>query len=84
LDRLRCRIFLVEDVFYPAGACSLTEGQILALSSVVPDLVLFNEHERSRLGFSLKIKRGLFDAGTVAYSALQIASWLGFGHIDCE
>ncbi|TKC88820.1 hypothetical protein FAZ69_13850 [Trinickia terrae] len=79
LSQLRCRIFLVEDIQYPAGKRALAAEE---LSSVHPesDLVLF-DNARS-LGFSLNIRRGTVDGRTVAYTALQILAWLGFNDIN--
>jgi Kdo-III transferase WaaZ len=78
LNELRCRLFVIEDVQYPAGARAL-RGKDLNASHARSDLVLFDE-ERV-LGFSLDIRHGVFDGCTVAYAGLQVLHSLGFDSV---
>jgi hypothetical protein len=75
LDQMRCRVFVIEDVQYPAGKRAL-RGRDLRTAHARSDLVLFDE-ERV-LGFSLDVRHGVFDGRTVAYAGLQVLHSLGF------
>lgn len=78
LSQIRCRIFLIEDIQYPAGKRALLKHELLP-THASPDLVLFDEEPA--LGFSFNIRRGIFDGRTVAYTGLQVLTSLGFTHI---
>jgi hypothetical protein len=78
LDQMRCRIFLIEDVLYPACKRSLRHRDLLAVQAN-SDAVLFDE--AAPLGFSMNLKRGVIDGRTVAYTALQALVWLGFDQV---
>ncbi|HEY3596228.1 MAG TPA: hypothetical protein VGL08_01740 [Paraburkholderia sp.] len=75
LEKLRCRVFVIEDVQYPAGKRAL-RGQELRAARPGTGLVLFDEARV--LGFSLDIRHGIFDGRTVAYTGLQVLNSLGF------
>ncbi|MFC0399836.1 hypothetical protein [Paraburkholderia rhizosphaerae] len=76
LDQMRCRIFVIEDVQYPAGQRALSGRDLHTAHTCADDLVLFDE-ERV-LGFSLDMRQGVFDGRTVAYVGLQVLNSLGF------
>jgi hypothetical protein len=78
LERLRCRVFLIEDVLFPARLRAVTMHELFA-GPRTAGLVLFDKARA--LGFSLDARRGIFDSRTVAYTALQIAAWIGFKSI---
>lgn len=78
LAQIRCRIFLIEDVQYPARKRSLRPRDLLDMQAN-SDAVLFDE--AAPLGFSTNLKRGVFDGRTVAYTALQALVWLGFREV---
>lgn len=71
---IRCRIFLVENVQFPAHRPALSPAAITALGSD-PALKVFDAQHA--LGYSLDMRRGMFDAGTVSYTGLQVLTWLG-------
>lgn len=78
LAQIRCRIFLIEDVQYPARKRSLRPRDLLGMQESA-DAVLFDD--AAPLGFSMNLKRGVFDGRTVAYTALQALVWVGFGTV---
>lgn len=81
LDRMRCRVFLLDDLRFPAGQRALTVDELRAAHDHSA-LALFDAPEApDALGFSLDIRRGVFDGRTVAYTALQVLASLGFGRI---
>jgi Kdo-III transferase WaaZ len=75
LDQMRCRVFVIEDVQYPAGQRALS-GRDLCTTHAHQDLLLFDEE--LVLGFSLDVRHGVFDGRTVAYVGLQVLNSLGF------
>lgn len=75
LERIRCSVFLIEDVLYPAGQRALTAQELGSKTS----FALFDAPEV--LGFSFDIRRGVFDGRTVAYTGLQVLASLGFREI---
>ncbi|CAG4901424.1 hypothetical protein [Paraburkholderia saeva] len=78
LEQIHCRIFLIEDILYPAGKRSLRARDLLD-AQARSDAVLFDEI--SPRGFSLNVRRGVMDGRTVAYTALQVLVWLGFDKV---
>jgi hypothetical protein len=78
LDRMRCRVFLVDDLRYPAGKRARTADDLRGLRDSGA-LALFDTP--ARLGFSLDIRHGVIDGCTVAYTALQVLASLGFRRI---
>jgi Kdo-III transferase WaaZ len=75
LERIRCRIFLIEDMLHPVFKRSLRASDLFDVQSD-SDAVLFDD--ATPLGFSMNLRRGVIDGRTVAYSALQALVWLGF------
>lgn len=77
-ETLRCRVFLIENPQWPALGAARSVDELMA-DDVSGAFTLF---DRSlALGFSRDLRQGFFEAGTVAYIALQIAAWLGFEEI---
>lgn len=75
LQDVKCRLAIIEDLSYKIFRDIVRPEQYtlhytgktsLALSEITP-----------HCGFSWDIRQGIFDAGTVAYWALQISAWLG-------
>lgn len=77
-SEIRCRIFLIENPQI-RGRMPFRDVDEVMADAPQGALTLFDK-ERV-LGFGHDIRHGLFDAGTVAYSALQIMAWLGFKEI---
>ena len=75
IESIRCRLFLIEDMLYPARQRSLGASDLSGVQSN-SDAVLFDE--TIPLGFSMNLRRGVIDGRTVAYAALQVLVWLGF------
>jgi KDO transferase-3 len=77
-ERIRCRVFLLDDMRFPAGRRAIAPAQLR--SAWHPStLALFDTREA--LGFSLDVRRGVMDGCTVAYSGLQVLASLGFERI---
>ncbi|WP_256977332.1 MULTISPECIES: hypothetical protein [Alcaligenaceae] len=66
----KCRICVIEVVSERAYQPSSTPQELLALAQAGPEMSVFDA-ERA-LGFSFNVARGVFDADTVAYAALQV------------
>jgi hypothetical protein len=77
-DDIRCRLFLIEN---PQFRARLPQRSVQAVLANAPAGALTLFDEARVLGFAHDIRQGLFDAGTVAYSALQIMAWLGHTEI---
>jgi len=78
LRRMRCRVFLIDNLMLPAGRRALT-GAALRAEHDSSALALFDGTQS--LGFSLDIRRGVLDGCTVAYAALQVLAAHGFTRI---
>lgn len=75
---IRCRIFPIE----------LPQTRALMPARDMAEVMADNRHGAytlfdgpRALGFSHDIRRGAFNAGTIAYTALQIMVWLGYSEI---
>ncbi|WHQ27327.1 sugar glycosyltransferase [Edwardsiella anguillarum] len=79
LGALRCRLAIIEDIAEKVYCPSLTPRQLRAHYGQDRS-IQFSDSEQS-IGFSQDIRRGIFDAGTVVYWALQIVAYLGFNTI---
>ncbi|MDR3098221.1 MAG: hypothetical protein LBV73_14260 [Paraburkholderia sp.] len=75
LERLRCRVFLVDDMLFPAGRRALRAHDLRGTYDA-RTLALFDAPRP--IGFSLDLRRGVFDGRTVAYTGLQVLATLGF------
>jgi hypothetical protein len=78
IEQMRCRVFLLDDFQFPAGRRAPSVDELRAAHGR-ETLALFDEPEA--LGFSLDVRRGVFDGRTVAYAALQVLAALGYGRI---
>jgi hypothetical protein len=78
IERMRCRVFLLDDLLFPALARARAVDELRGAHDSNL-LALFEGPEA--LGFSLDIRRGVFDGRTVAYTALQVLASLGFRRI---
>lgn len=74
IGHMRCRVFLLDDMQFPAGKRALSSDE-LRTAYDHHSLALFDAPEA--LGFSLDVRRGVFDGRTVAYTALQVLASLG-------
>lgn len=75
LERIRCRVFLLDEMLLPAGRCAPRVCD-LRRTYDASTLALFDAPKP--LGFSLDLRRGVFDGRTVAYTGLQVLAGLGF------
>jgi KDO transferase-3 len=78
LEHVRCRIFLIDDMQFPAGRRAIDTSELRAAYAEA-SLALIDASRP--LGFSLDIRHGVFDGRTVAYAGLQVLASLGFGRI---
>ncbi|UXY11086.1 sugar glycosyltransferase [Kosakonia sp. ML.JS2a] len=83
LDRhaadLRCRLALIEDACYKIYQPKVADALKWEMYKSVPGASFCET--RQDICFSTDIRHGIFDAGTVAYWALQILFYLGFNKI---
>lgn len=74
LEAIKCRLVAIEDI-----ACKVYQPKIedseLHNKNAHRDSIVFSEN---KIGFNKDIRSGIFDAGTVAYWAFQLLSFLGF------
>jgi KDO transferase-3 len=77
------RVFLLDEITARFGQPKLSAGDFYAAAERDPDLVLHPSARPSkgRVGFSRDIRKGVFTGQTIAFSALQIAVWLGYTRI---
>ncbi|WP_322043810.1 hypothetical protein [Paraburkholderia sp. J67] len=75
IERIRCRVFILDDMLFPAGRRAPLPRELRALYDTRA-LALFDAPQP--LGFSLDVRRGVFDGRTVAYAGLQVLAALGF------
>jgi Kdo-III transferase WaaZ len=71
-----CRFYLVDDIFKRGLEAARTPETLRANPQVAASAAFQGEH--GHLGYSFDIDNGFFHGGTVAYFALQVATWLGF------
>ncbi|HEV3427264.1 MAG TPA: hypothetical protein VG320_05215 [Paraburkholderia sp.] len=75
IERIRCRVFILDDMLFPAGRRASGQRELRTLEDTHA-LALFDAPQP--LGFSLDLRRGVFDGRTVAYTGLQVLAALGF------
>lgn len=80
MSAFACRFYLVDDIYKRAMQPALTPSALRADDQVSASAAFFGGPQ-SRLGYSFDIDHGFFHGGTVAYFALQVATWLGFNEI---
>ncbi|WP_449412980.1 hypothetical protein [Pandoraea soli] len=71
-----CRFYLVDDIFKRGMEAARTPEALRADPQVAASATFLGE--QGRLGYSFDLDHGFFHGGTVAYFALQVATWLGF------
>ncbi|VVE35409.1 hypothetical protein PIN31009_03849 [Pandoraea iniqua] len=74
-----CRFYLVDDIFKRGMEAVRTPAALRANPRVAASAAFFGDD--SHLGYSFDIDNGFFHGGTVAYFALQVATWLGFSEL---
>ena len=74
LESIKCRLALIEDACFKIMQPRIFPDEIAACYGAVPS-VMVNPQQRA-IAFSSDIRLGIFDAGTVAYWALQIAFFM--------
>ncbi|MDR3432845.1 MAG: sugar glycosyltransferase [Rouxiella aceris] len=79
LARIRCRLALIEDAAFKIFQPKIPASELGRCYANVRS-ASFAEN-RPDIGFTTDIRHGIFDAGTVAYWALQIAAYLGFSEM---
>nr|VUD33528.1 lipopolysaccharide core biosynthesis protein RfaZ [Raoultella sp. NCTC 9187] len=79
MENILCRLALIEDACYKIYQPRVASKDIRARFSEFNTIIF---HERiDNIAFSIDIRKGIFDAGTVAYWALQIIAYLGFDKV---
>lgn len=78
LREVKCRLAIIEDVSFKVFRDKVPPHEY-EKHYHKNGMVLFPTEPRS--GFSWDILQGVFDAGTVAYWALQLSAWLGADRI---
>ncbi|VVE62424.1 hypothetical protein PCA31118_01007 [Pandoraea captiosa] len=71
-----CRVYLVDDIFKRGLEAARTTSTLRGDARVAASASFLSDD--SQIGFSFDIDNGFFHGGTVAYFALQVATWLGF------
>ena len=79
LKEIKCRLAIIEDLSFKVFRAKVLPHEYERYYRDKKGIVLFPTEPRA--GFSWDIRQGVFDAGTVAYWALQIAAWLGANRI---
>lgn len=72
----RCRLYVVDDIVKRALQPAASRDALRADPALAARAAFFDEGEC--VGYSFDIDNGFFHGGTVAYFALQVATWLGF------
>lgn len=79
LKDVKCRLAIIEDLSFKVFQEKIKPQEYRTHYSGKEGLVLYPTEPCS--GFAWDIRQGIFDAGTVAYWALQISPWLGANRI---
>lgn len=72
---IRCGLTIIEDVSYKIYQEKVNPEDYTTVYGKYPEFDIYPASPQT--GFSWDIRKGIFDAGTVAYWALQVAVWLG-------
>nr|WP_258167235.1 sugar glycosyltransferase [Scandinavium goeteborgense] len=78
-QKITCRIAIIEDICYQTYKPSLKPIDIKRNCSDYPKITFSQSHPD--IAFSNDIRKGVFDAGTVIYWALQTICFMGFDNI---
>lgn len=76
LERVKCRFAVIEDAAYKIYQPKITNDELWSVYQDNRDVIFATD--RKDIAFNHDIRSGIFDAGTVAYWALQILTFLGF------
>lgn len=79
LKKIKCRLAIIEDFSFKVFKGIVRPEEYVKYYQGKKGVVLSETKPQS--GFSWDIRQGIFDAGTVAYWALQISVWLGASRI---
>ncbi|ALB64578.1 Lipopolysaccharide core biosynthesis protein RfaZ [Cronobacter condimenti 1330] len=75
-ENLQCRLALIEDACYKIYQPRIADTEKRKQYQQTTGIYFCDN--RQDIGFSADIRNGIFDAGTVAYWAIQILYYLGF------
>lgn len=78
-ENIQCKLAIIEDICYQTYKPSVKRNHINHHFSNRADVVFSTTHPE--IAFSTDICKGVFDAGTVVYWALQVIGYLGFTKI---
>ncbi|SNY66884.1 sugar glycosyltransferase [Enterobacter sp. CC120223-11] len=78
-ENIHCKLAIIEDICYETYKPSVKKNQIEHHFSARENIVF--SHKYPEIAFSTDICKGVFDAGTVVYWALQVIAHLGFAKI---
>lgn len=78
-ENIRCRLVIIEDICYETYKPSLQRHELRQVLKDNPQIVFSKTDPNT--AFSLDVRRGVVDAGTVVYWALQVLYFLGFSKI---
>ncbi|CAI0796033.1 lipopolysaccharide core biosynthesis protein [Serratia entomophila] len=76
LERIKCRFAVIEDAAFKIYQPKITNEELWPAYRDNPDVIF--AADRKDIAFNYDIRNGVFDAGTVAYWALQLLTFLGF------
>ena len=79
VHKIKCRMAIIEDLSYKVYRKYVAPAEYALNFKDIQGLSIYQTNPLS--GFSWDIRQGIFDAGTVAYWALQIAVWLSSNRI---
>lgn len=78
-ENIQCKICIIEDICYKTYKPSIKRTDLHQALADVPGIIFSDTH--ANIAFSCDVRRGVVDAGTVMYWALQIIYFLGFNKI---
>lgn len=76
LENIHCKITVIEDACYQTYCPSVRADEITAFFTAETSFALSTHNPK--IAFSKDIRKGVFDAGTVVYWALQVLGFMGF------
>lgn len=78
-ENIRCEICIIEDICYETYKPSIKRDNLHQTLGDTPGIVFSDSHPN--IAFSRDVRRGVVDAGTVMYWALQVIYFLRFNKI---
>lgn len=79
LEKVKCRLAVIEDAAFKIYQARIVNKELWAAYHDNNNVAF--AADRQDIAFSHDIRNGVFDAGTVAYWALQILTFLGFEQV---